>query len=104
MKWKARHIAFLILLILFSSIGSFSFAQQESNTIFKAPNLFESDTLIEMTITTDLKSLVRDIGEKNKYHKGRLSYYQGDSIVSMIVEMRTRGNFRKDRSICPFPP
>ncbi|MCT4601813.1 MAG: hypothetical protein N4A59_02760 [Marinifilum sp.] len=104
MKWKARHIAFLILLILLSSINSFSLAQQESNTIFKAPNLFESDTLIEMTITTDLKSLVRDIGEKNKYHKGRLSYYQGDSIVSMIVEMRTRGNFRKDRSICPFPP
>jgi hypothetical protein len=79
-------------------------SQEIIDSVYHAPNLFESDSLIELSITTDLKALVKDVGDKNKYHKGRLSYLLGDSIVSMIVDFKTRGNFRKDRSICAFPP
>lgn len=106
MNSKIRYIVFSFLLILLSSINSLGLSQniQDSVSLFKAPNLFESDTLIKLSITTDLRSLVRDIGEKNKYHRGRLSYHHGDSIISMSVQLKTRGNFRKDRSICPFPP
>ncbi|NOU61106.1 hypothetical protein [Marinifilum caeruleilacunae] len=106
MNSNIRHIFFSLLLILLTGISTLGLSQenQDSDTIYRAPNLFESDSLIQLSITTDLRSLVRDIGEKNKYHRARLSYYLGDSIVSMSVQMKTRGNFRKDRSICPFPP
>lgn len=103
MMSKIQNITVLLVLI-FSTYSSYSFYQNESDTIYKAPNLFESDTLIKLSVTTDLKTLVRDVGDKNKYHRGRLSYYLGDSIVSMSINMKTRGNFRKDRSICAFPP
>ncbi len=103
-----KHFQFIFLLLLFlPQIGNAELClknQDLTDSIYKAPNLFESDDLLELSITTDLKSLLRDIGEKNKYHKGRLSYFVGDTIVSMIVELKTRGNFRKDRSICNFPP
>jgi len=79
-------------------------SQEVIDSVYQAPNLFESDSLLELSITTNLKALVKDVGNKNKYHKGRLSYLLGDSIVSMIVNLKTRGNFRKDRSICTFPP
>ncbi|MDE5419346.1 hypothetical protein L3049_15205 [Labilibaculum sp. DW002] len=103
-----KHFQFIFLLLLFlPQIGNAELClknQDLTDSIYKAPNLFESDDLLELSITTDLKSLLRDIGKKNTYHKGRLSYFVGDTIVSMIVELKTRGNFRKDRSICAFPP
>ncbi|WP_143470455.1 hypothetical protein [Labilibaculum filiforme] len=82
----------------------FATIQEKIDSVYHAPDLFESDSLLEISITTDLKGLVKDVGEDNEYHKGRLSYVLGDSIVSMIVNLKTRGNFRKDRSICAFPP
>ncbi|MBN2595441.1 hypothetical protein [Labilibaculum sp.] len=100
-----RYKAFLMLLLF--SLGCtrlLVIGQEKIDSVYHAPDLFESDSLIELSITTDLKSLVKDVGDNNKYHKGRLSYLLGDSIVSMIVELKTRGNFRKDRSICAFPP
>lgn len=106
MMFKFRNITLLLLIISISSLHSFSsvYSSNNNDTIYKAPNLFESDSLIKLSITTDLKDLTRDVGDKSKNHLARLSYYIGDSIVSMSVEMKTRGNFRKDRSICPFPP
>jgi len=99
-----RNLIFT-LLVFFSGCDILSANNQEAtNFVFKAPELFESDSLIELSITTNLKELVKDVGDKNGYHKGRLSYLLGDSIVSMRVELRTRGNFRKDRKICAFPP
>ncbi|WP_372751642.1 hypothetical protein [Labilibaculum sp.] len=96
---------FIIILFLLGGKGELHAHQLEPiDSLYQAPQLFESDTLIEISITTDLKTLIKDVGRKNKYHTGRLSYRLGDSIVSMLVRLKTRGNFRKDRSICSFPP
>lgn len=103
-----KHFQYILLLFIFlPNIGSANLYinnQELTDSIFKTPNLFESDSLLELSITTNIKTLIKDVGEKNKYHKGRLSYQLGDSIVSMVVDLKTRGNFRKDRSICAFPP
>ncbi|MBL4559719.1 MAG: hypothetical protein JKX79_01915 [Labilibaculum sp.] len=100
-----RHSTFFILfLFVIGNVKLLASNQEAIDSVYQAPELFESDSLIELSITTDLKALVKDVGDKNKYHKGRLSYLLGDSIVSMIVDLKTRGNFRKDRSICAFPP
>ena len=106
MIFKTLHTILLAIFLSLSYLpeSSASKVQTSNDSIYRAPNLFESDTLIKLSITTNLRDLVRDIGDKNKYHRARLSYYLGDSIVSMTVDMKTRGNFRKDRSICPFPP
>lgn len=97
-----RHFLFIVLTLSVSYC--FGAYQTQNDTIYKAPNLFESDSILELSITSSLKNLVKDVGDKNKYHRGRLSYHLGDSIVSMIVDLKTRGNFRKNRSICSFPP
>ena len=33
-----------------------------------------------------------------------LKYSKGDSIINIPVKLKTRGHFRKNRSICSFPP
>jgi len=97
------NIPFLLLFFLFSSLGLFG-QNEETETTFEAPYLFGSDTLIELSITTNLKELIKDTGKKSKYHTARLSYQLGDSIVSMIVQLKTRGHYRKNKNICSFPP
>ncbi|MCZ4695682.1 hypothetical protein DWB61_12995 [Ancylomarina euxinus] len=95
------QVLFLILILISSRL----YSQESGNEkLFEAPYLFGSDTLIELSITTNIKELIKDTGEKSKYHQARLSYQLGDSVVSMLVQLKTRGRFRKDRSICKFPP
>lgn len=96
-------LQFLLLIILFSSFGLYS-QNKETEKIYEAPYLFGSDTLIELSITTNIKELIRDTGKKSKYHQARLSYQFGDSIVSMLIRLKTRGRFRKNKNICSFPP
>jgi len=94
---------FLLLFFLFASLGLSAQNEEVENT-FEAPYLFGSDTLIELSITTNIKELIKDTGKKSKYHTARLSYQLGDSIVSMIVQLKTRGRYRKNKNVCSFPP
>jgi len=91
------------LFFLFTTIG-LNAQTEGSEKIFEAPYLFGSDTLIELSITTNIKALIRDTGKKRKYHQARLSYQLGDSVVSMLVQLKTRGRFRKNKNVCGFPP
>ena len=81
----------LLLFFLFTTLG----LNAQTEKVFEAPYLFGSDTLIELSITTNIKDLIRDTGKKSKYHQARLSYQLGDSVVSMIVQLKTRGRYRK---------
>lgn len=94
---------FLLLFFLFVSLGLYA-QNEELGATYEAPFLFGSDTLIELSITTNIKELIKDTGKKSKYHTARLSYQLGDSIVSMIVQLKTRGRYRKSKNVCSFPP
>lgn len=108
-KWNFLAIGMCLILSFGSSQAhtipsSLNSIQQEDTTVLNIPDLFASDSLLELTIHTNLKELVRDVGKKRSYHLGRISYYLGDSIVTQTIELKTRGHFRRDRSTCNFPP
>ena len=66
--------------------------------------LFRDHAPLEITITGPMKTL---LGERpnDTYLRGTLSYREADGrTVDFDVGIRTRGNFRRDRRICPFPP
>jgi hypothetical protein len=69
-----------------------------------ADRLFQSDEIVEVRITAPMKTL---LGERpdDRYLRGMLSYEEADgSVVDFDIGIRTRGNFRRQRDICPFPP
>ena len=66
--------------------------------------LFTRDELIEITISTDLRTLVFDVGDERDSHKGTLSYLNGADTINQQISIKTRGNYRRDRSTCTFPP
>jgi len=97
-----------ILLNIYSAhactISDTIITRQESTAENNRPNLFNSDSLLEITIVTDIRKLIRDVGKKRQYHPATLTYQTKDSSVTLDVNLKTRGDFRKDRSICSFPP
>lgn len=91
---------FIICLVLFCySPGS----SVENN--FPVEGLFDSDEILEITLKGNVRELLNDRTDKPAYHPITFSYKKSDGIeVSMPVEMKTRGHFRKLRENCTYPP
>jgi len=67
--------------------------------------LFESDDLISIKLTGNLNELMNDRSDKPKYHAITLSYVDEDStVISIPLQAKTRGHFRKSMGNCSFPP
>ena len=86
----------LILLSLMGAFYSYSFSQTP---------LFESDSVLKLKIEGDLFACINDRGDVRDYHDVRVVHYlaDGDSVVLPMLA-RVRGNFRRKKSTCPFPP
>lgn len=66
--------------------------------------LFQDDSVIEIRITAPMKSLLRERSDED-YLPGTLTYTEADgSVVELDIGIRTRGNFRRQPRVCPFPP
>lgn len=66
--------------------------------------LFQDDSLIEVTIAAPMKALLGHRPDE-EYLPGTLSYTEADgSIVEFDIGIRTRGNYRRQPRVCPFPP
>ncbi len=97
-------ICFLVLFFIAPKISAQQAGGNESSTTGEL-GLFESDDLLELSLSMDMKKVIRDVGEDKSYHDAFISYtdQSGDSIV-LPVEVRTRGHFRLDPINCDFPP
>ena len=69
-----------------------------------ADRLFRSDEILEITITGPMVTL---LGERpnDRYLRAALTYTEADGkLVEFDIGIRTRGNYRRQSSVCPFPP
>jgi hypothetical protein len=71
-----------------------------------AQRMFRSDTVINVTITTDLKAFVRQRDSlKLAAHAAVFSYVDsGGTTVKLPVTVKARGHFRRQARNCDFPP
>ncbi len=67
--------------------------------------LFASDSLLHITLLADFRTFVFDVGEDPSWHEARLILDRGgEQPLEFGVKLRTRGNFRRNRDVCDFPP
>ena len=68
--------------------------------------VFDSDSILELTICLDIDSIRADRGEDPSYQDAVLSYTDpGENKVRELnINVRARGSFRKDPENCDFPP
>ena len=66
--------------------------------------LFQSHDPLVMTLRTDI-DWIRDTRNDSVEVEGTLTFVEPDgSVVTKPVDTRARGNFRRDKSNCNFPP
>lgn len=68
--------------------------------------LFDSDKVLDITLRGNIRELLNDRTSKNpEYFPLRLEYRAEDSsIVSIPIEAKTRGHFRRLKENCNYPP
>jgi hypothetical protein len=89
-----------------NSLTTVASLQQEAQDAPREPTvLFSSAQPLELTITGPIHDLVRDAGDEPEEHEGTLAYVgESGDTVTLDLKLRTRGNFRRQRKICDFPP
>ena len=92
----------IILLFIYGVVPAS--AQATANTKVKAV-LFDNDEVLNIAISGNIKDLLNDRSDNDPYRSQILLYKNADSIeVSLQVEAKTRGHFRKMRENCIYPP
>jgi hypothetical protein len=67
--------------------------------------LFSSDNVLELTLKGSVKELLNDREDKPATHPLSLVYKTADGVdVSLPIEGKTRGHFRKLKENCNYPP
>jgi hypothetical protein len=70
-----------------------------------AEQLFGSEEVLNITLSGNIRELFNDRGDKPVYHPLTLSYQaQDSSVISIPVRAKTRGNFRRSKENCTYPP
>ena len=70
-----------------------------------AQALFGSNEVLPLTISGNVKVLMKDRDKESKYHPFKLSYATSATRTDTIaVNIKTRGHFRKMSSNCTYPP
>jgi hypothetical protein len=71
----------------------------------QAQPLFKSDSVLEVTITANMRDLLRERDStKLRWFGAEFSYADGTGTATVPVELRARGHFRRQRGNCDFPP
>ena len=104
--FKHRYRFINLKVILLASILYASLALSSN------ANLFESDELLYLTLEAPLKSLLEQRGEIERYKPVELPYLnsillheeEGGESVALGVRIKGRGNTRRMREVCDFPP
>ncbi|NLJ44231.1 MAG: hypothetical protein GX431_11265 [Bacteroidales bacterium] len=67
--------------------------------------LFRSDDVVRIELRADFSALQKDREGDPQYRNGELTYLsENGDTVHLDVRLMVRGNFRRDPSICSFPP
>jgi len=71
----------------------------------KVSPLFESDEVLEITLSGKLNDLFSDRADNPDYHPLTISYTgSGDETIKAGITAKTRGHFRKNSLNCSMPP
>lgn len=67
--------------------------------------LFQSEEILQITLTADWGAVQDDRGSSPKYHLATMAYSTpAGEEVQAELKIKARGNFRKDPFLCGFPP
>jgi hypothetical protein len=70
----------------------------------QASALFESEEILEFTLKFDKKTLQKGRVDDPPYQEATLHYQESGTSYEIPLRIKPRGNFRKIRTNCNYPP
>ena len=68
-------------------------------------DFFATDEVLELILSGNVKEVLNDRAVTSKYHPLKLSYQKSETEkITLPVEVKTRGHFRKMKTNCIYPP
>lgn len=104
-----RHLKYLgplwglskTTLFILALIPTICYSQIEGSSY----DLFESEEILDITLSGNMKELMNDRGEVSQNHAFKLTYSdEVTGIDSIDLLIKTRGHFRKLKENCTYPP
>jgi hypothetical protein len=98
----------LFLTAFFLPIGTRAQADRIAAMVNKSDckgGLFDSDSILNITLSGDLGKLLNDRSDNSQNHPLTLLYKEeGNKQIALSVSIKTRGHFRKLKENCTYPP
>src|SRR5438132_10750873 len=108
MKIFFRPLLYIVFACLFSVIDEKSQGQTSNSTLSLSTiekSLFESDEILHIKLIGNVRELVSDRNGDPKPFPFILSYATNKGTeVSLEIQARTRGHFRRTMGNCTYPP
>lgn len=99
-----KYLTIIWLVVLLTYNAKPTNAQATADSKMKT-RLFDNEEILDITIKGNIKDLLNDRSDNDPYRPQTLLYKNADSTeVSLQVEAKTRGHFRKMRENCIYPP
>jgi hypothetical protein len=93
--WNAKPVTTAV--IKFNTVSDTSVPENGTG-------LFENDSLFEFRLSGNIRDLFADRSDDAIYHPLILTYQKNDTVISIDLKAKTRGNFRRDKVNCTYPP
>lgn len=95
-------LLYSIIIVFFTS---FHPKAEVENHVYNENGLFSHDSVLNIRLTGNIRTLLRDRSDEGQYHAVSISYADEDGqTVSIPIRSKTRGNFRRQKSNCTYPP
>jgi len=103
---KKLFNAYICFAFLNLAVPAVCLAQEPGiNNSSSGKELFESDEILEITISGLTKDLLKDRSDNAKEHPMNILYKAEDGTeISLAAELKTRGHFRRLMGNCTYPP
>jgi hypothetical protein len=104
-----KNILLTLSLIIFFAVGNaqsfIKITVSKSDTSSLKNSLFNSDTILSITLKGDIRKLLNNRTGENNYIPIILSYKEENSNqIYLPIGVKTRGHFRREKGNCLYPP
>lgn len=79
-------------------------AQGRQDCLPVGEDLFSSSELLTFRLVANWETVRKDISTDRREHEARLYYQCAGQPFEHALRVKTRGNFRRSRDVCNFPP
>lgn len=95
-----KYLLSTLIILLLGNPAS----KAQDYSIGNPAKLFSSHDVIKLTIKGDINTMLKDVGDDRIEHPAIVQYFNGADTISLNVKIASRGNFRRKKENCNFPP